>query len=555
MYWLSGTCTRSFWHWNAIWLICGCRPCVSASCSPRWCQLDVRQSCSVKVLHPASSEPARSSGLIHGFTSAAVRFPFAFLPALRVAGHVHLDAVRLALRSIDVILALHGEDGVAEAQVVPVGLAASGVVEAGAAAEEQRSEHPESHTGPTRPPAGYSGSGLLGLDARGAGEIAVDAGNALDFTLRRKALVEAFLLKLARHLGPRTEALFPALHAPGFGLGVVARKVGAHPHHGLDGHRLGDHVVVLAPHAVAEHAARGFEEVADDGVVARHFLRAAAGELDRAPAAAHPAMQLVEQLRLQHPFVALAAAAEAVDAVAQRAVAFAVEPLDQPRGELAVGRGERHVLVEVDEVALVDARRRRIDDDEHLGGEILAAPVEDDAGHVDGPRVVGTLVQVEAQRREAVLAIDDQVLGRGLAQAAGRAVAVGAEVEALGGEQQHRAGNRRLRDRRLVEVLELAHLGARQRALEGVVVALDLGDELRDVVVFGDAAWSDLLVLAVEAADEAHLRQQVLGAVADEVKDAVLLPDLRRLHSRLSVCPTPLGGQAEGANTKGKSRP
>jgi hypothetical protein len=203
------------------------------------------------------------------------------------------------------------------------------------------------------------------------------------------------------------------------------------------------------------------------------------------------------------------------------------------------------VLVEVDEVALVDARRRRIDDHEHLGGEILAAPVEDDARHVDGARVVGTLVQVEAQRRQPVLAVDDQVLGRGLAQAAGRPVAVGAEVQALGGEEQHRARNRRLRDRGLVEVLQLAHLGARQRALEGVVVALDLGDELRDVVVFGDAAGSDLLVLAVEAADEAHLRQQVLGAVADEVEDAVLLPDLRRLHSRLSVCPTPLGGQAE----------
>src|SRR5688572_9235114 len=230
MYSLSGTCTPSFWHWNAIWLICGCRPCVSASCSPRWCQLEVRQSCSVKVLHPASSEPARNSGLIHRFTSAAVRFPFAFLPALRVAGHVDLDAARLALGSIDVILALHGEDGVAEAQVVPVGLAAGGVVEAGAAAEEQRSEHPGSHTGPTRPPPGYSGSGLLGLDASGAGEIAVDAGDALDFALRGEALVEAFLLELARHLGPRPEALFPALHAPGFGLGVVAREIRAHPH-------------------------------------------------------------------------------------------------------------------------------------------------------------------------------------------------------------------------------------------------------------------------------------------------------------------------------------
>src|SRR6185503_10228419 len=239
-------------------------------------------------------------------------------------------------------------------------------------------------------------SALLGLDAGGAREVLVDARYALDLAFGREALVEAFLAELARHFRPGPEALLPALQAAGFRLGIVAREIGAHSHHRLDGHRLGDHVIVLDPHAIAEHAARRLEEVADDGVVTRHFLRAAAGELDRTPAPAHPAVQLVEQLRLQHPLVALAAAAEAVDAVAQRAVAFAVELLDQARGELAVGRGERDVLVEVDQVALVDARRRRVDDHEHLGGEILAAPVEDDAGHVDGIRVVGTLMQVEA---------------------------------------------------------------------------------------------------------------------------------------------------------------
>jgi hypothetical protein len=47
-----------------------------------------------------------------------------------------------------------------------------------------------------------------------------------------------------------------------------------------------------------------------------------------------------------------------------------------------------------------------------------------------------------------------------------------------------------------------------------VVVALDLGDELRDVVVLGDARRSDLLAVAVETADKANLRQKVLGAVA-----------------------------------------
>src|SRR5437588_5212917 len=187
--------------------------------------------------------------------------------------------------------------------------------------------------------------------------------HALHFALGGEALVEAFLTELLGHLRPRRKALLPARNAAGFGLAVVPCQVSAHPHHRLDGHGLRDHEVLLAPDGLAKYGARRLEEVADDAVVARHFLRAAPRELDRAPAAAHPAVQLVEELGLQHPFVALAAAAEAVDAVAQRAVAFAIELLDQARGELAVRRGERHAIVEVDEVTLVDARRRRVDDD------------------------------------------------------------------------------------------------------------------------------------------------------------------------------------------------
>jgi hypothetical protein len=132
-----------------------------------------------------------------------------------------------------------------------------------------------------------------------------------------------------------------------------------------------------------------------------------------------------------------------------------------------------------------------------------------------------------------VLAVDDQEFRRRLADAALATVAAAAaEVQPLGGEQEHRAGNRRLGDRGLVEVLQLAHLAARDRALEGLIVFLDLGDELRDIVVFRYPAGRDLLALAVEAADKAHLTQQLLGRVIHEVEDAVLLPDLRRLHGR-----------------------
>src|SRR3954470_22767504 len=50
-------------------------------------------------------------------------------------------------------------------------------------------------------------SALLLVDAGGAGQIAVDAGDALDLALGGKALVEAFLAELARHLAPWSEAL------------------------------------------------------------------------------------------------------------------------------------------------------------------------------------------------------------------------------------------------------------------------------------------------------------------------------------------------------------
>ena len=109
-------------------------------------------------------------------------------------------------------------------------------------------------------------------------------------------------------------------------------------------------------------------------------------------------MNFVEELRLQNPLLLARAAAEAVDAVAERAVALLVEEVDDLRGELLVARGPADLLVQVDEVRLVDARRRRVDDDEHLRREILGLAVEDHAGDVDGRRLVGALVHVELER-------------------------------------------------------------------------------------------------------------------------------------------------------------
>jgi len=70
----------------------------------------------------------------------------------------------------------------------------------------------------------------------------------------------------------------------------------------------------------------------------------------------------------------------------------------------------------------------------------------------------------------------------------------------------------------------------RERPLEGLVRALDPSDELADVVVLGDLRRRDLLALAVEAADEPDLGEQILGPVTREVEDSVFLANPRGLH-------------------------
>src|SRR5262249_4091552 len=114
---------------------------------------------------------------------------------------------------------------------------------------------------------------------------------------------------------------------------------------------------------------------------------------------------------------------------------------------------------------------------------------------------------------------------------------------------EHRSGDGRLGDRRFVEILELAHLGARKRSLKRPIGALDLGYELGDLIVLGNARWRDLLALAVEAADEADFGEQLGSAAAAEVEDPVLLANLGGKH----VC-SPIAAQA-GAEPPVSPRP
>src|SRR6202042_609740 len=71
----------------------------------------------------------------------------------------------------------------------------------------------------------------------------------------------------------------------------------------------------------------------------------------------------------------------------------------------------------------------------------------------------------------------------------------------------------------------------RDLPLEGFVLALDLLDEVRHLVVRRHRVGSDLAALfRVEAAYEPHLLEKVLGRVSDEVETRVLLADLRCEH-------------------------
>ena len=103
--------------------------------------------------------------------------------------------------------------------------------------------------------------------------------------------------------------------------------------------------------------------------------------------------------------------------------------------------------------------------------------------------VVGAVLAEEMQRRQPVLAVDDQVLRPRLLQVADVLEALERiEVQPLGREQQHGSRDRRLAHGRLIEVLDRRHLGLREVALERAVAALDREMNCADVVVLLDLA-------------------------------------------------------------------
>src|SRR5207247_7932176 len=109
-----------------------------------------------------------------------------------------------------------------------------------------------------------------------------------------------------------------------------------------------------------------------------------------------------------------------------------------------------------------------------------------------------------------VLAVDDKELGLRLGQLADPVGTTGClEAQFFRGKQQYRSRDRWLGDRRLIEILELAHLGPGQGSLEGAVGALDFGYELSDLVFMGDARRSDLLAFARSEEHTSELQSRV----------------------------------------------
>ncbi len=183
-------------------------------------------------------------------------------------------------------------------------------------------------------------------------------------------------------------------------------------------------------------------------------------------------------------------------------------------------------------MALVDAGRRRVDDHEHLRGEIVAPAIKHHARHVNRLGFIGMGALVEIQRRQPMLPVNYQKFLLRFLQMPDRLAAIERlKAQLLRREQQHRAGYGWLGNSGLIKIANRAHLGAGQQALERLLAPLDARNKLRHVILLRYLLGFNLFALIVKPADEAHLGQEVFRGVRHKVKRRIFLANLRSNHT------------------------
>jgi len=128
-----------------------------------------------------------------------------------------------------------------------------------------------------------------------------------------------------------------------------------------------------------------------------------------------------------------------------------------------------------------------------------------------------------------MLAVDDEVFAFWLTQMAdGLTLARSLEAKGFIRKNQHRAGNHRLGDHGFIEVDDLLDLLPVQLTLKSLLTPFDTGDELCDVVVFGDLRLREFFAFKEIATRKPHFIEEIARIVGDEIKRAFLLTDPRR---------------------------
>ena len=118
-------------------------------------------------------------------------------------------------------------------------------------------------------------------------------------------------------------------------------------------------------------------------------------------------------------------------------------------------------------MGFVDPGVGRIDDHEHLGGEIRALAVEQHTGNFDPIDLLGMFLAEEMKRRKTMLTIDNKIIALGLSDETHAFRRVRApKAQRLVCKKQDRARYQRLADRCFVEIYDLADLSPVEQPLK-----------------------------------------------------------------------------------------